>query len=238
MAHKYTKNQVIQTLQKALQNIKTLYMQSFLNRTGKTSDSDKELYSEIIANYLLNNSINYQLSKLPPIMRQGHYPLHTKIEINPRSKRYEDKYSQYLVSQKMKLDQIGEIIGYQIPLKSSGTDKAGKIDLISKSENGINLIEFKHGRNKETLLRAVLEIATYDRLFNCQENLAKLNKCLGQELTTPIRRLVVVSDETTAAKEAKDLMLGNRPNLKKLIELLNVQVFILKISKIEVEKVN
>ena len=52
---------------------------------------------------------------------------------------------------------------YQIPLNDERKDKLGDVDLVSYNEKTktLFLIELKYKRNKETLLRASLEIFTY-----------------------------------------------------------------------------
>lgn len=228
----YTYEQITAATQKAMSEIKYLYKDPVINLKGKFSKSPN-LYTEVIAG-LLSRDIKQKLSQLPQIRREKDYPKHNNIGINPASNRHEDKYAQYLMSLQMDLRIIGKIVEYQIPLKNSREDCAGKIDLISKNEAGVNLIEFKHGSNSETLLRAVLEIATYYQLFNCLENRIKLKECIGHPVNEPIGKMVVVSEGTQAAVEANEVILGKRPELTKLIKILNVKVFILKISNIDV----
>ena len=76
------------------------------------------------------------------------------------------------------------------------------------------------------MLRAVLEIETYSHIINRKKLLKdfdlpmkSLNKC---------RKAVLVTSECNAAMEAEDL--ANRPKLRKLIRLLDVDIFKLGIG--------
>lgn len=61
-------------------------------------------------------------------------------------------------------DPIGEIIDYQVPLKTPGASDnsgLGKIDLLSRNDDTLYLLEVKEPDNTESPLRAILEIHTY-----------------------------------------------------------------------------
>ena len=69
------------------------------------------------------------------------------------------------------LNPLGEVIDYQVPLKSKQSDRAGKIDLMTFDESTgiLRLIELKAPKSKETLLRCVLEIYTYYKTVDMNE---------------------------------------------------------------------
>jgi hypothetical protein len=157
---KKTKDQTINDLRKELLKVEDLYRSGCVNWTGTTSDS-KELYTEIIANELLQEIDKFD--KIKRVTREATYfvPGHANIFINSRSNRDEEKFAKKLVNQD--LGSLGRIKDYQIPLNDERKDKLGDVDLVSYNEKTktLFLIELKYKRNKETLLRASLEIFTH-----------------------------------------------------------------------------
>lgn len=59
----YTREEIIKKLQDSSKDMSTLYTQTFINYTGKTTDT-KEKYTEVIAEWLLNNiDLLYKIQK-------------------------------------------------------------------------------------------------------------------------------------------------------------------------------
>ena len=54
MATKYSKNEILEMIEKVKSDIRSFYKQEFVNYAGKTKDS-KEYYTEIAAEWLLSH---------------------------------------------------------------------------------------------------------------------------------------------------------------------------------------
>lgn len=122
-----------------------------------------------------------------------------------------------------KLEKLGLVIEYQVPLKEKSSDDAGKIDLITSTNKSVYIVELKYIDNKETLLRAILEIWTYYKQLN-KVNFLNSFKLLQQNKTEDIRKAVLLSVGCKAYNEAKGL--SERPELKQLIKELDVEIFL------------
>ena len=130
---------------------------------------------------------------------------------------------------------LGEIIDYQVPLKAKQADKAGKIDLISFSGDvsspSAYIIELKTGNNNETLLRAILEIHTYYCQLNKQSFLQSFEKYKTSKLKPKdIKKAVLLEESTSAYDECCKGNLRSRPNLRALIEKLDIDIFSFKLN--------
>lgn len=232
----YTKQETIDLFYgKMKNNISNLYKDNCINWSGQTRDT-KEFYSEIIAQELLLNL--EELNKINIITRKPSYKIddHDKIMMDFRtSTRDEENFAKRLFD--LKFDKLGKIIDYQIPLKNKSKDEVGKIDLISyyDTEEYLYLIELKFGSNKETLLRAILEIYTYFKIidqaklisdFGSHKHIANHKnkvKCL------PAVMIVSTTNKTdkqcTSFIELNEMKMGERPMLKSLAQKLNIEFF-------------
>lgn len=165
----YTKQEIIDTINSAVEDGDLIYQLKCINYKGNTSDT-KEKYTEVIAEYLLNN-IDILESNITQITRNSSYNIEShdgKITNEETSNRIEE-----ITAKKMfgnTYPRIGKVLDYQIPLKNKQEDNAGKIDVLSykEDENTLYLLELKVPKNKtgeetETLLRSVLEIYTYSK---------------------------------------------------------------------------
>ena len=208
-----------------------LYKAGYINRKGKTSDT-KEYYSEVISEYLLNNGIVDEMSKIKSLNRKDYQVLSHQEILRSNTNRKEENFAKSLFG--LRINGLGDIIDYQVPLKKIQTNKAGKIDLITYKEDKPKtayIIELKYEGNIETLLRAVLEIATYYEQLNMANFINSFNKYknLNDE---NIKKAVLLTKGCNAYSEAKDL--DNRPQLNELIRKLDVEVFFLPL---EVERI-
>lgn len=214
----YTKQEIISTINSAFEERKLIYKLVCINYKGKTSDT-KEKYTEVIAEYLLNN-FDILESSIDRITRSNSYRTesHDGI-INNESNFNEDVFCKSLLGQKM--ETVGEILDYQIPLKGIRNDKAGKIDLISyeKKNNKLFLLELKRPqesyKDDETLLRSVLEIYTYSKQINQVKFLEDFN--LPNAIITPSVFLV---EGCRAYDEYND---DSLPKIKELMNALNIE---------------
>ena len=133
----YSKFDTQESLTDFLENgdLKTLYKEKFINRTGWTNDS-KEFYSDILSEIIIYENI-YENNQIEKISRQNTYNVNhtgdTKNDDGDKNNINLD--SEPVIAKKrfnLSLGGLGKIIGYEIPLKNSEKDKGlGKVDLIS-----------------------------------------------------------------------------------------------------------
>jgi hypothetical protein len=155
----YTKAAIVDKLDSAMLDMNTLYRENFINYRGKTTDT-KEYYDEIIAGVLLNNL--HKFDTISPITRRKSYRVksHNGLTPNSKSNRVEERIALNMFNKTF--DHIGRIIDYQIPIKNVQGDRSvGKIDLLSIKDGILNILEIKKAESNETLLRCILEAATY-----------------------------------------------------------------------------
>ena len=222
----YSKDEIIKKLEVAKSEMWKFYSQDFVNYRGKTSDKERDYYTEIIAKWLLDNIELFNDIKM--ISRESSYKVDShdgKIK-NEKSEREEEimamKLFDFSQNQGKVFDIIGKIIDYQTPLKNVQTDKAGKIDLLAYNENEktLRILELKKPDSKETMLRCILEAYTYLKVVDK----AKLLKDFGLPENTKIKACPFVF----YGKEQYKEMQKNKKNLKELIEKLEIEVIYLK----------
>lgn len=224
----YSKDEIIKKLEVAKSEMWKFYSQDFVNYRGKTSDKERDYYTEIIAEWLLDNIELFNDIKM--ISRENSYKVDThdgKIK-NEKSEREEEIIAMKLFdssqNQGKVFDIIGKIIDYQTPLKNVRGDKAGKIDLLAYNEKEnpktLRILELKKLDSKETMLRCVLEAYTYLKIVDK----AKLLKDFGLPENTKIKACPFVFYDGEQYKEMQE----DRKNLKELIEKLEIEVIYLK----------
>ncbi len=231
---KKTKKETIDELKKEFSNIENIYKSKCVNWTGTTKDSD-ELYSEIIANELLQNINEFEnistISRTKTYCRENH----SDIYIDSRSNRKEEIFAKRITG--LKLGGLGLIKDFQIPLKDKREDKGlGKIDLISFNDKTmiLYLIELKYEGNKETLLRASLEGYIYYKII---DKVKLIEDFCGDDIDSTkinVKPVVLVTHDCKAYKELKDVRLGNRPKFKELVHKLDICFFTVEILSNEV----
>lgn len=235
MASAYSNGTTIERLESALEKIENFYNAGCLNWKGQTIEGLD--YSEVIAEHLLRLGIKGRLSQIGPIERKGYKVSHDGIIQNSKSGRDEENLAKELY--KKDLPYIGNIIDYQVPLKARQSDKAGKIDLIAIRDNPKNalIIELKHENNTETLLRTALEISTYYRRLSHDNFIASYNEITGLK-SKDIKKALLIVKGSNAYKEA--MRLERLPNLRTLIDELEVEIFGLRIEdgRYAVERIN
>ena len=222
----YSKDEIIKKLEVAKSEMWKFYSQDFVNYRGKTSDKERDYYTEIIAKWLLDNIELFNDIKM--ISRENSYKADShdgKIK-NEDSGREEEMIAMKLFdssqNQGKVFDIIGKIIDYQTPLKDIQTDKAGKIDLLAYNEEEkiLRILELKRPDSKETMLRCVLEAYTYLKIVDK----AKLLKDFGLPENTKIKACAFVFYDGKQHQEMKD----DREKLEELIEKLDIEVIYLK----------
>ena len=222
----YSKDEIIKKLEVAKSEMWKFYSQDFVNYRGKTSDKERDYYTEIIAKWLLDNIELFNDIKM--ISRENSYKVDShdgKIK-NEKSEREEEiiamKLFDFSQNQGKVFDIIGKIIDYQTPLKDIQTDKVGKIDLLAYNENEktLRILELKKPDNKETMLRCVLEAYTYLKVVDK----AKLLKDFELPENTKIKACPFVF----YGGEQHQEMQKNKENLGELIKKLDIEIIYLK----------
>ena len=224
----YSKDEIIKKLEVAKSEMWKFYSQDFVNYRGKTSDKERDYYTEIIAEWLLDNIELFNDIKM--ISRENSYKVDShdgKIK-NEKSEREEEIIAMKLFdssqNQGKVFDIIGKIIDYQTPLKNVRADKAGKIDLLAYNEKEnpktLRILELKKLDSKETMLRCVLEAYTYLKIVDK----AKLLKDFGLPENTKIKACPFVF----YGKEQYKEMQKNKENLGELIKKLDIEIIYLK----------
>ena len=226
MVIEYSKNEILEMIEKAKSDMKNFYRQSFVNYTGKTKDS-KEYYTEIIAEWLLDHIDLFDDVK--SVTRENSYKIEShdgKIK-NQNSNRIEEKIAMklfdYSQNKGTTFNIIGKIVDYQTPLKNVQTDDSGKIDLLAydKNTNTLKILELKKPDSKETMLKCLLEVYTYLKIVDKD----KLLKDFELPEDTIVKASLLVFFEGVQHKEMQE----NRKKLKKLIERLEVEpVYLIK----------
>lgn len=238
MSKRYTTEKVLKDFNESLKNktIEELYKNPCINWKGTTSDTG-EYYTEIISCEILKNYIN-ALNAIPVTERRKSYKTesHERVVIDLKSPREEETLSKRLIG--LKLDTLGVALDYQIPLKDTHKNSGlGKIDLLSynSSTNTIYLIEVKAYKNKETLLRAALEIFTYSKILDHDKLVADYS-LTAQGNPTAIIPTVLVTPETQAYTQISELVDGRHPCLKELLNQCGIQLFSLNgsVKKFEI----
>jgi hypothetical protein len=221
---RYSKIETISGLEQALEPVDSLYNSPCVNRKGMTADTN-EYYTEVIAAELLLPAAMKKLSEIKQINRANYrVSSHEKITLT-KTNRGEENFAKGLFS--VEMEKLGNIIDYQVPLKQVNSDKAGKIDLIARRSNSASIIEVKYLGNKDTLLKSALEIWTYYHQLNKQNFITSYEELGGIEGKN-IKKTVLAGQGCRTYQEAKELKDGCRPNLRKLIEKLNINIMLFK----------
>lgn len=232
MPTKYSKADIQTQVKAAMQDVGELYRETFINWTGRTVDADKQLYSEVIAEELLQSNISVALQNLPAIQRKKYSVETHDGNIEKQTNRKEEILAKnlYAYCKNNQLGCLGTIFDYQVPLKSISCDKAGKIDLVSfnRKNNRIWLLELKTENSTETLLRCIMEIATYHQLLHKGNFIASYSTLPINISPQCIRKAILVFKHSKQNAELDEIKAGNRPNLEKIANLLDISFFLLE----------
>lgn len=220
---KYSEDKTKKQLDIDAKKINNLYKSACVNWQGITSDTNAK-YTEIISQELVDKRITDQLKTIKQVTRNRSYNVnHSNHFNNVISNREEEHFAKKL--QGKTLEDLGKIINYQIPLKNGITNKGlGKIDLISfnKSDNTLYLIELKYQGNKETLLRASLEIFTY---FMVVDKCKLIKDFFPNKTEVRIIPAVLVVPKCNAYNELLEVESKKRPQLEHLANELGIKFF-------------
>ncbi|SDO87260.1 NAD-dependent protein deacetylase, SIR2 family [Paenibacillus sp. yr247] len=241
----YQKSEIIRGIGFQVNNINQIYKCRHLNYVGKTSDT-KELFTEVISCELLRLQIKNRLNSIPEVVRErgyqigSRYGLVTTNHSEKASNRREERFAISLFNLSKngkKFEHIGKILDYQVPLRNSIQDKGlGKIDLISMKDDQIYLIELKIKENKETILRCILEIATYYQVLSKSKFLESYSHEFEHVTTKSIQKAILIVEGSKQHQEMIKLQNGERKALKKLLNELEVQVYCINPESLDVQK--
>lgn len=213
---RYTEKEIIEMCEQEMRNPSAFYKAEVINYRGKTTDTN-ELYNEIVAEFICNHLTKF-VGGIKKITREETYKTasHTG-ERMPSDSREEEQIAVKLFRQKH-FDCIGDIIDYQTPLKNSSEDKgAGKIDLLSYDGETLYILELKKPDSTETMLRCVLEGFTYMKTVNTEKLISNFDLPEGTK--------VVACPLVFFDKEQHSEMKETRPQLKKIMHLLNIKPY-------------
>lgn len=190
------------------------YKSAVVNYKGKVTGS-KDLYSEVIAETLINDNFIKDWLNLIPV-RPEHFKInHPNTDENVDALKITNRKEEILAKllfYQGNIDGLGYIFDYQTPLKEARNDSYGKIDLLgyNTDDECYSVIELKYrpSGSDETLLRCVLEAYTYYKLLDINQiksavghdGIQKLKELSGYKHTNETE-LVVLFDERTCAKE-------------------------------------
>ena len=190
------------------------YKSAVVNYKGKVTGS-KDLYSEVIAETLINDNFIKDWLNLIPV-RPEHFKInHPNTDENVNALKITNRKEEILAKllfYQHEVAGLGYIFDYQTPLKKIRNDSYGKIDLLgyNTDDKCYSVIELKYrpSGSEETLLRCVLEAYTYYRLLDIKqinsakehEGIQQLKKLHGYKHTNETE-LVVLFDERSCAKE-------------------------------------
>lgn len=220
----YSRKDYLNKLKDALEKkgASGLYSIDEVNYVGVTKDT-KEFYTEVFAEWLLENP--GLLEGIEEHRRELDYriPGHEQREI-PNSNRQEEiiaiKLYKSRDSEKVLHAGLGRILDYQIPLKISQQDSAGKIDLLSQDGSDVLILELKKPDSKETMLRCVLEAYTYSKMVVKE----KLFREYGINQTASIIPAPLVFE---GSGPLRDFERGKRPKLFELMDRLDIKPIII-----------
>lgn len=190
------------------------YKSAVVNYKGKVTGS-KDLYSEVIAETLINDNFIKDWLNLIPV-RPEHFKInHPNTDENVDALKITNRKEEILAKllfYQHEVAGLGYIFDYQTPLKKTRNDSYGKIDLLgyNKDDKCYSVIELKYrpSGSEETLLRCVLEAYTYYRLLDIKQinsavghdGIQQLKKLPGYEHTNKAE-LVVLFDEKSCTKD-------------------------------------
>ncbi|MBQ9968818.1 MAG: hypothetical protein IJO88_08885 [Oscillospiraceae bacterium] len=198
-----------------------------VNYKGKTAKKDGgEFYTEIVAKTILENI--EALEGIEPVKRTEDYWSSSRdcSSYKPDGVRGEEMTAMELRMQG-KISGLGEIMDYQVPLKNTINDKAGKIDVLSFDSNGVmRILELKRKGNREdTLLRCVLEAYTYFKRVE-QEKLRSEYAAKAGAPCSCLKACPIFFEDSRQYDEYTEL--DARPNLKALMKALEIELILLE----------
>lgn len=221
----YTKKQIIEKLETGIKDMSTLYNKHSEKHEGYISAIKKTkenvFYSDVIAEYLIKHIDLFNNENIPEIKRDKPYRERNKITDEERRLVYRKKQGEEWVAKSLlgyEYEKIGTIKYFQYPIyNTQKKNGVGDIDLIAFDEKSklLSLIEIKREYNKESILKAILEITTY--FFQVDKNNLKKNFPHSN-----IQKVVLIYKDSLQHKQYKE-----SGAIRELAEKLQVNVFVL-----------
>jgi len=204
-------------------NLSKLYDQEYINYSGNPSDNKNILYSDIIAKQLIERLFLFNNGHIEKIERKNYgnglyiQEDHKRIGNEAKNLPYntEPQFAKYIYNSE--LQYLGKIIDFEIPI---GDRSLGAVDLLAYNGEILSLVELKGNNSDETMLRAILEICTYD----CQINKIQLEKELKEnnmcQNIKRIKKAILISETSPLYKHYKETKL-----VSNLAQKLEIDIF-------------
>ncbi|MCL2480461.1 MAG: hypothetical protein FWF38_01975 [Spirochaetaceae bacterium] len=218
MGKSYEEKEVISRLEKdiAADKIYLLFKKNYINYSGKPTGNKNEYYFEVLAKYLLDHKVEELYKSVKVLPRKQSYKMDDHF-VNKNQKK--EKWLAKLLLN-FKLDSLGDVIDFEMPIKSSKLDKkVGEVDLLAynKNEKILSLVELKLRDNPDTMLHTILQICTYYH----QIDEKKLIQSFKLPSTTKIQKAILIFKESPQYEQFKSKY------IKQLVKELDINVFIL-----------
>lgn len=232
----YTEKEIINQVESIVaktddtENINVLYRDAVVTHTGQTKDSKKP-YQEVVSEWLLNHL--HTLDKIKQLPRKNYiFESHDgSFTVTKKNEDSEEVVAYYMFNSRKTYAKIGKMIDYQVNLKRPAEDRdgepkdryVGKIDLVSYNEKDkqVYLLELKKKDNdKDTLLRAILEIFTYWKQLN-HVNFRNSHECVSK--TSPIIPAILIFKDSLQHIHCNEI---EYPKTNELLDKLGIPVFV------------
>lgn len=210
------------------------YKEPFLNYAGNSTDS-KEPYTEIIADELVKNynhvrriGENAPVRKIKSFNAHPNHIPNVSATLNKfKQLEYCEKLLAIALYNSNETYSLGKILDYEVPLKEKKSDKYGKIDLVSIDDNrqSIKLIELKimaKNGNDETLLRALLEIYTYDKLIKNSFDKFLKDYNLSSDKYTRFQPVILTDEQSSSGDTLSHIK--KYPRIQELISMMSNEI--------------
>lgn len=239
----YTVKSIREICAKEIETPEAFYKIAPVNYVGKTDDiSNQRHYTEVIAEFLSEEKNYKKLASMKEYNRKEKKKTYNMNHNGEYPNRKEKSEMEFHSSEKIiaidlfnqcreegALDYIGKILDYQTPLKAKRSDPFGEIDLLSVNDKTrkVHILELKKnkkgtGETPETMLRCILEAYTYYKLVKKDLLLKDFGLFEYDVNDIVISPLVFMGDKQF--EEWEELCKGKRPQLKKLIDMLDVEM--------------
>lgn len=163
MAAGLTKKLVTEMMEDAAGDMRTFHAQPFTNYTGRAPDTG-EAYQDIVAAWCLENWPLFEdissISRVLPYrdeLRDGTRPRRLSLAEDLLAR---DLYVRCHPGTGRRLNIIGEILDYLMPLGNKASEHAGKVDLVAWDGEDLRLLRLRTQGSTDTMLRCLLESYT------------------------------------------------------------------------------
>lgn len=235
MPNKYTENETKEEVRQLLKDLpNSFYQKGVFKRAGTTNGSGR-LYMDVVSEELISNYKCVERIGQDINSRKENFKLSShdgSADVTKRGGKalmFDEKLFARALFNSHKTDAYyGTIVDYETPLKAKMSKLSGiigKIDLIAKDDNNksIKLLELKIGTNKETVLRAILEIYTYYKLVcNARDQFLKDFSAISYKIQVGI----ITDKDSKSGENIKHINQHPElyPKLKELIGKMSAEI--------------